>query len=84
MSSPGSTLQCGERDFESSGRHRSDVAQGAETQEGAFDCQKRAEGGPTMDYQTRMKTFGHVNGSPQPVVSFGGRPHGGPLNDRGR
>jgi hypothetical protein len=80
MSCPGSTLQCGERDLESSGRHRSDVAQGAETKDGAFDYQKRVKGGPTMDCQTRMKTFDHVKGSP-PVASFGGRPHGGPLND---
>ncbi len=83
MSSPGSTLQRGERDFESSGRHHSDVGRGAETQEGAFEYQKRAEAGPTMDYETRMKTFDHIKGS-HPVVSFGGRPRGGPLHDRDR
>jgi hypothetical protein len=83
MSSPGSTLQRGDRDLESSGRHHFDVDQGAETKGGAFDYQKRAEGGPTMDYETRMKTFNHVRGS-HPVVSFGGRPRGGPLHDRDR
>ena len=83
MSSPGSTLQRGERDLESSGRHHSDVDHGAQTGEGAFDYQKRAERGPTMSYEERMKTFDHVKGS-HPVVSFGGRPRGGPLHERDR
>jgi hypothetical protein len=83
MSSLGSTLQRGERDLESSGRHHSDVDQGAQTGEGAFDYQKRAERGPTMSYEERMKTFDHVKGS-HPIVSFGGRPRGGPLHDRDR
>jgi hypothetical protein len=52
-----------------------------ETKEGTVDYQKAAEKLAAADYQTRMEHFRRVKTS-TPVTSFGGRPHGGPLNDR--
>ena len=82
MTTSGSTLQHTEPDPESSsGKHQRDTARNARTKGGTIDYRKSAEGGPTADYQTRMKQFDHIKAS-APVVSFGGRPHGGPLYDR--
>lgn len=52
-----------------------------EAKEGAVDYRKTAEKLAAADYQARMEHFHRMKAS-KPVVSFGGRPHGGPLNDR--
>jgi hypothetical protein len=82
MTTPGSTVQHAEPGPESSpGKHLLDTGRNAGTKGGTVDYRKAAEGGPTADYQARMKQFDHVKSS-TPVVSFGGRPHGSPLYDR--
>jgi hypothetical protein len=54
-----------------------------ETGEGTIDYRKAAEKLAAADYQTRMEHFLRVKTS-TPLKSFGGRPHGRPLNDRAR
>lgn len=82
MTSPGSTLQHAELGPESSPvKDQPATAQAAGTRKGTVDYRKAAEKLAAADYQARMEHFHRMKAS-KPVVSFGGRPHGGPLNDR--